>query len=64
MITPDRLDDIRREKGEPDQPADIVFGEALALPAIIFAAIARGKIPLALPLPEAKPRPQLRRPYN
>src|SRR6267378_8176028 len=33
MITlDDRLDDLRREKGEPNQPADIVFGEALALP--------------------------------
>jgi len=31
MITlDDRLDDFRCEKGEPDQPAHIVFGEALA----------------------------------
>jgi hypothetical protein len=32
MTLDDRLDDLRRKKGEPDQPADIVFGDALALP--------------------------------
>ena len=31
MITlDDRLDDLRREKGEPDEPAHIVFRETLA----------------------------------
>jgi hypothetical protein len=33
MITlDDRLDDLRREKGEPDEPAHIVFGQTFAFP--------------------------------
>jgi len=32
LPTNDRLDDLRSEKGEPDQPTDVVFGKALALP--------------------------------